>query len=147
MKGTDPKTQLNQAMPDSYIKRIAQGQGLPPEFYASGIVPKNFCKPVNGVWTFPQGDQHFYNADEATVLAHNIPPNDRQTILTLANKIPAGERFYIKWMYTRDGLIVFSMKPENRGIFVGGGTPYFALNKGEIVNPDDGEVGPPPPRV
>ncbi len=142
---TATKTQLNQQMPDDVIKRIAEGRGLPDKFYASGIVPANFCKPVNGVWTFPDSQQHFYNADDDALNRQKVPSHDRAVILKIVNRVPVADRFYVKWMYSRDGLVVFSLKPINTGISVPGGSPYIVLNKGEIVTPDGGEVWPPPP--
>lgn len=137
--------QLNQQMPVDVIERIAEGKGLPAKFYTSGTVPENFCRPVQGVWTFPNSQQHFYDADDNAIRQQRVPPNDRKTILAIVHRTPPADRFYVKWMYARDGLIVFSMKPTNTGIWVAGGAPYVVLNKDEIVKPDGGEVGPPPP--
>ena len=137
--------QLNQQMPDDIIRGIAEGKGLPSQFYSSGTVPADFCRPVNGVWTFPDSQQHFYNADGLAIRQQKVLVGDRGTILSIVHRTPAADRIYIKWMYSRDGLIVFSMKPTNTGIWMSGGPPYVVLNKDEIVTPDVGEVGPPPP--
>jgi hypothetical protein len=144
---TTTKTQLNQQMPDDVIKRIAEGQGLPAKFYTSGKVPPNFCRPVSGVWTFPDSQQHFYNADDDALSRQKVASGDRAVILKIVSRIAVADRFYVKWMYSRDGLIVFSMKPANTGIWVAGGSPYVVLNKDEIVTPDGGEVWPPPPGI
>jgi hypothetical protein len=144
VEGTDPNGPLTQ-MPDAVIKRIVDGNGLPPKFYASGAVPENFCRPINGIWTFPNSQQHFYNADEDALQQQKVSSQDRAAIRAIVNRAPDADRAYIKWMYTRDGLIVFSMKPANLGISMSTGPPYRGLNKTEIVIPDNGDVGPPPP--
>jgi hypothetical protein len=137
--------QLNQQMPDHIIRAIAEGKGLPSQFYSSKTVSADFCRPVNGVWTFPDSQQHFYNAETQALIQQKVSAGDRRTIQSIVHRTPAAGRIFIKWMYSRDGLIVFSMKPTNTGIWMSGGSPYVVLNKDEIVTPDGGEVGPPPP--
>jgi len=142
---TATKTQLFQQMPDDVIKRIAKGEGLPARFYTLGAVPANFCRPMNGIWTFPDSQQHFYNADDDALSQQEVSSHDRAVVIKIVNLVPVTDRFYVKWMYSRDGLVVFSMKPTNTGIWVAGGAPYVVLNKDAIVTPDGGEVWLPPP--
>src|SRR5215469_1477868 len=110
--GSEPTLEM---MPAKLVRQIAEGKGLPAKFYSSGIVPKDFCKPTNGKWRFPLGDQRFYDADANTMTAQGVGAHDRAVIDSIVRRTLASDRVFVKWMYVRGQLVVFSMKPTDRG--------------------------------
>jgi len=136
-------------LPDSLIRRIAEGRGLPPEYYSTGAVPEDFCRPIDSVWKFPASDQTFFSVDESSLRRQEVKPAERAVLLSIERRTPPADRVYIKWMYggAEKRLIVFSMKPTWEGVMFSSGVPYKALNSGSLIMPDDGEVGARPPKA
>ncbi len=85
-------------MPDDVLKRIARGQGLPPSYLAAGRVPRDFCKPKNGVWHWPKSGHPFYDANAKNYAVEHLSPQEIRTIEKIKRQVPPGERDLVKWM-------------------------------------------------
>ncbi len=134
-------------MPDDVLNRIARGQGLPPSYLSSGQVPRDFCKPKNGVWHWPKSGHPFYNANAKNYATEHLSAQEISTIEKIKQHMPPGERDLVKWMVWPGyyHLWVFELKPY-KDAWYGDFAPYYALNYGHAPYPSefiDAETGQP----
>ncbi len=125
-------------MPDSWLEKIARGEGLPFEYYKSRRVPLDFCRPINHVWRFPNSHEKFYDAVTSTYVIEHLNRQQVADINAVKGRLQPRDREALRWMKIGNGIGIFLMRPT--GFSVSDYYTYQLINwNNGYVNPNTGE--------